>query len=116
IIGPAIGGLLGAFGPRTPFMVASALAAINATWIFFVLPETLAPENRRKFEWKRANPLGTFGPLFAMKGALPLLAVAFIWQLAHQVYPATWAFYAELAHGWDSRAIGWSLAASGTAM
>jgi DHA1 family tetracycline resistance protein-like MFS transporter len=51
-----------------------------------------------------------------MTGALPLLAVAFIWQLAHQVYPATWAFYAELAHGWDSRAIGWSLAASGTAM
>ncbi|UUX98636.1 TCR/Tet family MFS transporter [Sphingomonas sp. J315] len=116
IIGPAIGGLLGEFGPRTPFMVAGALAALNATWIFFVLPETLAPENRRKFEWKRANPLGTFGPLFAMKGALPLLVVAFIWQLAHQVYPATWAFYAELAHGWDSRAIGWSLAASGTAM
>lgn len=116
IIGPAIGGLLGEFGPRTPFIVAGALAALNATWIFFVLPETLAPENRREFEWKRANPLGTFAPLFAMKGALPLLAVAFIWQLAHQVYPATWAFYAELAHGWDSRAIGWSLAASGTAM
>lgn len=116
IIGPAIGGLLGELGPRAPFMVAAGLAAINATWIFFILPETLAPENRRPFEWKRANPLGTFGPLFAMKGALPLLAVAFIWQLAHQVYPATWAFYAELAHGWDSRAIGWSLAASGTAM
>ncbi len=116
IIGPAIGGLLGEFGPRTPFMVAAGLAALNATWIFFILPETLAAENRRTFEWKRANPLGTFGPLFAMKGALPLLAVAFIWQLAHQVYPATWAFYAELAHGWDSRAIGWSLAASGTAM
>lgn len=116
IIGPAIGGLLGEFGPRAPFMVAGALAAINATWIFFILPETLEPDNRRPFEWTRANPLGTFGPLFAMKGALPLLAVAFIWQLAHQVYPATWAFYAELAHGWDSRAIGWSLAASGTAM
>lgn len=116
VVGPAIGGLLADLGPRTPFMVAAALAALNATWIFFILPETLAPENRRKFDWKRANPLGTFRPLFAMTGALPLLAVAFIWQLAHQVYPATWAFYAELAHGWDSRAIGWSLAASGTAM
>jgi DHA1 family tetracycline resistance protein-like MFS transporter len=101
VVGPAIGGLLADFGPRTPFMVAAALAAINATWIFFILPETLAPENRRQFDWKRANPLGTFRPLFAMTGALPLLAVAFIWQLAH---------------GWDSRAIGWSLAASGTAM
>lgn len=116
IIGPAIGGLLAGLGPRAPFIAAALLAATNATWIFFTLPETLAAQHRRAFDWRRANPLGTFRPLFAMKGALPLLVVAFIWQLAHQVYPATWAFYAELAHGWDSRAIGWSLAASGTAM
>lgn len=116
IIGPAIGGLLAGLGPRAPFIAAALLAAANATWIFFTLPETLAAQHRRAFDWRRANPLGTFRPLFAMKGALPLLVVAFIWQLAHQVYPATWAFYAELAHGWDSRAIGWSLAASGTAM
>lgn len=116
IIGPAIGGLLVEFGPRAPFLVAAALAAGNALWITIWLPETLAPENRRPFAWKRANPLGTFAPLFGLKGALPLLVVAFIWQLAHQVYPSTWAFYAELAHGWDPRAIGLSLAASGTAM
>lgn len=116
IIGPAIGGLLADFGPRAPFMVAAALAAGNALWISIWLPETLAPENRRKFEWKRANPLGAFAPLFGLKGAMPLLVVMFIWQLAHQVYPSTWAFYAELAHGWDSQAIGWSLAASGAAM
>lgn len=116
VIGPAIGGLLADLGPRAPFMAAAALAAINATWISVWLPETLAPENRRPFEWKRANPLGTFAPLFGLKGAAPLLIVMFIWQLAHQVYPSTWAFYAELAHGWDSQAIGWSLAASGAAM
>lgn len=116
IIGPAIGGLLADLGPRAPFIAAAALAALNAGWISLALPETLAPENRRPFDWKRANPLGTFAPLFGLKGAAPLLIVMFIWQLAHQVYPSTWAFYAELAHGWDSRAIGWSLAASGTAM
>ncbi|HSX56444.1 MAG TPA: MFS transporter [Sphingomonas sp.] len=116
IIGPAIGGLLADFGPRAPFMAAAALAAINATWISIWMPETLAPEHRRAFDWKRANPLGAFKPLFGLRGALPLLIVMFIWQLAHQVYPSTWAFYAELAHGWDSKAIGWSLAASGAAM
>ncbi|HEY0625029.1 MFS transporter [Sphingomonas sp.] len=116
IIGPALGGLLADLGPRAPFIAAAALAAINAAWISIWLPETLAPGNRRPFEWKRANPLGTFAPLFGLKGAAPLLIVMFIWQLAHQVYPATWAFYAELAHGWDTQAIGWSLAASGTAM
>lgn len=116
IIGPAIGGLLADLGPRAPFVAAAALAAINAVWISIWLPETLSPENRRPFEWRRANPLGTFAPLFGLKGAAPLLIVMFIWQLAHQVYPSTWAFYAELAHGWDSQAIGWSLAASGAAM
>jgi DHA1 family tetracycline resistance protein-like MFS transporter len=116
IIGPAIGGLLGDLGPRVPFMAAAALAAFNATWIFFALPESLKPENRRAFEWKRANPLGAFAPLFGLKGALPLLAVVFIWQLAHQVYPAPWAFYAEIAHNWGPREIGWSLAASGVTM
>jgi len=116
IIGPAIGGLLADFGPRAPFMAAAALAAGNAVWISIWMPETLAPEHRRAFDWKRANPLGAFKPLFGLKGALPLLVVMFIWQLAHQVYPSTWAFYAELAHGWDSKAIGWSLAASGAAM
>lgn len=116
IIGPAVGGLLGTLGPRVPFIAAAALATLNATWIFFILPETLAPENRRRFDWRRANPLGAFAPLFRLKGALPLLAVAFIWQLAHQVYPATWSFYAEIAHGWGPREIGWSLAASGLTM
>lgn len=116
IIGPAMGGLLADLGPRAPFIAAAALAALNAVWISIWLPETLAPENRRSFEWRRANPLGTFAPLLGLKGAMPLLVVMFIWQLAHQVYPSTWAFYAELAHGWDSEAIGWSLAASGAAM
>ena len=116
IIGPAIGGLLGSIGPRVPFMAAAALAAFNAAWIYFALPETLSPANRRKFEWKRANPLGAFAPLMGLKGALPLLVVVFIWQLAHQIYPATWAFFAEIAHGWSPREIGWSLAASGVTM
>jgi DHA1 family tetracycline resistance protein-like MFS transporter len=116
IIGPAIGGLLSDLGPRAPFMVAAALAAINATWIAIWLPETLKVESRRAFDWRRANPLGAFRPLLGLTGALPLIAVAFIWQVAHQVYPSTWAFYAELALDWDSRAIGWSLAASGVTM
>ena len=116
ILGPAIGGLLASLGTRAPFIAAAVLAALNAISIAWRLPETLAPEHRRPFDWKRANPLGAFKPLFGLKGALPLLVVMFIWQLAHQVYPSTWAFYAELAHGWDSKAIGWSLAASGAAM
>lgn len=117
IIGPAIGGLLAGFGTRAPFIVAAALAGINALWIAFRLPETLPPERRRPFRWRDANVFGAFRPLFhAGGGAAALLVVAFLWQFAHNVYPATWAFWAELAHHWNAAQIGWSLAAAGLAM
>ena len=59
ILGPALGGLLGEFSPRAPFFAAAALAGINVAYGFFVVPESLAKENRRPFDWRRANPVGT---------------------------------------------------------
>ena len=116
ILGPAIGGLLAGFGTRAPFIAAAALAGLNAIWIFFSLPETLPAEKRRPFRWRESHIWGAFRPLFHAGGAAPLLIAAFLWQVGHVVYPATWAFWAELALGWDARAIGWSLAATGLAM
>ena len=116
ILGPALGGLLSGFGTRTPFIVAAVLAAANALWIALRLPETLPEERRRPFRWREANVLGAFRPLIHAGGATPLLVAALLWQLGHFVYPATWAFWAELAHGWNPAQIGWSLAAAGLAM
>jgi DHA1 family tetracycline resistance protein-like MFS transporter len=116
ILGPALGGLLAAFGTRAPFMAAAGLAGLNALWIALALPETLPPEQRRSFDWRQANVLGSFRPLLHAGGAAPLLAAALLWQLGHIVYPATWAFWAELALGWDAPRIGWSLAAAGLGM
>ena len=59
ILGPVIGGFLGQFGSRVPFFASAGLALLNFTYGYFILPESLKPENRRPFEWKRANPLGT---------------------------------------------------------
>ncbi|WEK43477.1 MAG: MFS transporter [Candidatus Sphingomonas colombiensis] len=116
IIGPAIGGLLSTLGPRAPFIAAACLALANAATIALIMPETLPRERRRPFEWKRANVFGAFAPLLHAGGAAPLLMAALMWQIAHMVYPATWSFYAEIALGWDARAIGWSLAAVGATM
>ena len=116
ILGPAIGGLLAQFGTRTPFIAAAVLAGINALWIAARLPETMAPEDRRPFRWRDAHIFGAFRPLFHAGGATPLLVAALLWQLGHVVYPATWAFWAEIALGWDAKAIGWSLAATGVVM
>jgi len=116
ILGPAAGGLLATIGPRAPFIAAAALAAINALWILTSLPETLPRARRRPFDWRQANALGAFRPLLHAGGAAPLIAAALLWQLAHMVYPSTWAFWGGLALQWNAEAIGWSLAASGLAM
>ena len=75
IIGPVVGGLLGQYGSRVPFLAAAALAFINFFYGLFVLPESLRAENRRRFEWKRANPFGAFKHLkkYPAVGALQFL-------------------------------------------
>jgi DHA1 family tetracycline resistance protein-like MFS transporter len=116
IIGPALGGLLAGFGTRAPFIAAATLAGINCLWVLFRLPETLKAEDRRPFDWRRANAFGTFAPLIQMSAAVPLILVSLLWQVAHQVYPSTWAFWAVLKFDWTSAEIGWSLAAAGVSM
>ena len=116
IIGPAIGGLLGELGPRAPFFAAAALAALNFTYGLIVLPESLPKENRRKFAWSRANPLGTLLSLRRYPAVMAIAGAVFLWQLSHQVYPSTWAFFAKIRFEWTEAAIGASLAFVGVLM
>ena len=116
MFGPVLGGLLGSFGTRAPFFVAGGLALINAAAGFFLLPESLSPERRRPFALSRANPLGTFRSLARHKQARPLFVAWFLWILAHQAYPSTWAFFTKLKFGWSDHAVGLSLAYAGLTM
>jgi DHA1 family tetracycline resistance protein-like MFS transporter len=116
ILGPAIGGLLGSFGPRAPFFVAACVSLANLAYGIFVLPESLPAERRRAFEWRRANPLGTLLHMRRHPAVLGLLGALFLWAVAHQVMPATWAFYTKYRFGWSEATIGASLALAGAAM
>jgi DHA1 family tetracycline resistance protein-like MFS transporter len=116
ILGPAIGGLLGGFGPRAPFFVAATLSLANFIYGSLVLPESLPPERRRAFDWKRANPLGTLLRMRRHPAVLGLLGALFLWALGHQVMPATWAFYTKYRFAWSEATIGASLALAGAAM
>jgi DHA1 family tetracycline resistance protein-like MFS transporter len=116
IIGPAIGGLLGSLGSRAPFFAAAALSLINFCYGFFVLPESLPPERRRAFEWRRANPLGTLNQMRQHPVVLGLLAALFLWGLGNQVMPTTWAFYTKFRFGWSEATIGASFAVVGLVM
>jgi DHA1 family tetracycline resistance protein-like MFS transporter len=116
ILGPALGGLLGGLGPRAPFFVAAGLSLLNWVYGFLVLPESLSPEKRRAFDWRRANPLGTLTRLRQHPVVLGLLGALFLWMVAHQVMPATWTFYTKYRFGWSEAMIGASLALAGVVM
>ena len=110
VLGPAIGGLLGQFGPRTPFFVAAACSLANFACAYFVLPESLSLENRRPFQLARANPLGAVLQLRRHSLLIRWAVAIFLTFLAQAVYPAVWAFAAIERYGWDATSIGLSLA------
>jgi DHA1 family tetracycline resistance protein-like MFS transporter len=113
IIGPGIGGLLGQFGPRIPFIAAAILCLLNCLWGYFVLPESLAPENRRKFEWKRANPFGAFKLLLRYKGIGELVISLILVYVASHAVQSNWSFFTIERFKWSPGIIGASLAVVG---
>ncbi len=113
IIGPALGGMLGAADPRLPFWVAGGLALVNALYGFFVLPESLPPERRAPFEWAKANPVGSLRFLRAHGELLSLASVSFLYNLGHQVFPSVFVLWAGLVLRWDPKQVGMALAAVG---
>jgi DHA1 family tetracycline resistance protein-like MFS transporter len=113
VLGPAIGGILGGVDPRLPFWAAAAFSLANALYGLFVLPESLAPEKRRPFEWRRANPLGSLRLLRSHPELSGLAVVMFLSNLAHAALPATFVLYAAYRYGWDARAVGFVLASVG---
>ena len=116
IIGPAIGGLLGEFGPRVPFAMAAGLSILNFAYGYFVLPETLPLEKRRPFSLARSNPIGTLKVFASYRGVVPLGIVMAGYFLATSVYPAIWSFWGIARFGWSEATIGLTLAAFGLVM
>ena len=113
ILGPAIGGPLGAIDPRYPFFAAAAFAALNFLYGLLVLPESLGHEHRRKFDWTRANAFGAFKHFAKVPYLAWFLAALGLFNFAHWVYPATFNYFGGIRYGWDPGMIFWALVAVG---
>lgn len=113
ILGPVIGGLLGAVSLQLPFFVAGGLALVNLAYGYFVLPESLPADKRRGFEWKNANPVGALRTLTQLKDTAPLVAVIAFTGLAQFILYTTWVLYTTFKFGWGPLENGWSLAVVG---
>ncbi|GAB3577014.1 tetracycline resistance MFS efflux pump [Spirosoma luteolum] len=115
ILGPAVGGFLGQYGPRVPFFVSAGLTLLNFLYGLLILPESLAPENRRPFNWKRANPIGSLMNLRRYPVVLGLVASLVLIYIAGFAVQGTWTFYTMEKFKWDEKTVGLSLAAIGLA-
>ncbi len=110
IVGPALGGVVGQWHPRAPFFVAAGLAGINLLIGLIMLRETLPPEKRRPFDWRRATPLGSFRQLRRLGGRTAALGLTiFLWQFSLQALQSIWPYYTGYRYGWTPLTIGLSL-------
>jgi MFS transporter, DHA1 family, tetracycline resistance protein len=116
VLGPALGGLLGEYGARLPFVVAAGLSLANAAYGFWVLPESLPRHLRSGFSWKRANPIGSLILLRRHPELTGLATVAFLSTLAQVVFTSTAALYAMHRYGWTTGRVGLTLAVAGVAL
>jgi DHA1 family tetracycline resistance protein-like MFS transporter len=116
IIGPVVGGLLGEYGPRAPFLAAAALTFANLLYGALVLPESLAEDQRRPFDWRRANPTGTLTALRRYPVVFGLIGAYFLFLLGHHVLPSTWSFFTMEKFDWSPREVGYSLGFVGVLM
>lgn len=109
VLGPVLGGMLGEWGPRAPFVAAAFLSALNFLMAWLILPETVTDRIRRRFEWRRANPLGAIRAISQFPGLGPMLVVYLIYAIATAVYAAVWPFFTAERFGWSPAMIGVSL-------
>ena len=113
IIGPVIGGLLGHYGSRIPFYAAACLCILNFLYGYFILPESLDKEKRRKFEWKRANPIGSLQFLSNHHEISGLVIVLILIYIGIHAVQSNWHFFTMYTFGWTERMVGISLGVLG---
>lgn len=113
IVGPVIGGLLGQYGSRIPFLAAGILCLINFTYGFFVLPESLPKEQRRQFSFKRANPVGSLLQLKKYPKILGLVVALILLYIGGHAVQTNWTYFTMFKFHWSEKTVGLSLGAVG---
>lgn len=109
ILGPVIGGLLGTYGPKVPFFAAAGLTFLNLIYGYFVVPESLKESLRRKFNWRKANPIGTFKHIASYPSIIALVICMFLINMSAHSVQSTWSYYTMEKFGWTEKMIGLSL-------
>jgi len=108
IFGIALGAFLFAINIRLPFIAAAAFAFANGLYGLFVLPESLAKEHRRKFDWGRANPLLSLLRIYKKQPALAsLLGATTIVYIAQKAVEYLLSTFIYEKFNWTPASVGY---------
>lgn len=113
IIGPVIGGICSEWGARVPFIVAASFSILNFIYGYFILPESLPLQSRRKYEWKRANPVGSLKHLTRYPIVSGLIVTLVLLYIASHAVQSNWSYFTMLKFKWDETMVGYSLGVVG---
>ena len=116
IVGPLLGSVFSQFGVRVPFLAAAALSLLNWIYGYFVLPESLSKENRRTFDWKRANPLGSLLHLKRYPAIFGLIVCMVLIYIAGHAAQSTWTYFTMEKFKWNEQWIGYSISFVGVSV
>jgi DHA1 family tetracycline resistance protein-like MFS transporter len=113
IIGPIIGGVASKWGTNVPFLISAGLTLLNVIYGYFILPESLSLENRRAFNWKRANPIGSLKHLKKYPVVSGLIVSLLLLFIASHAVQSNWTYYTMYKFHWTPEIVGYSLAVVG---
>lgn len=113
IIGPVLGGVLGDYWVRAPFIAAALLNGVNLALALFVLPESRAGQPGAKFSWDTLNPFKPLKWALTFSALIPLMAIFVIMNFVGNMYGTIWAMFGEDSFQWSGLMIGLSLGAFG---
>ncbi|WDQ98662.1 Tet(A)/Tet(B)/Tet(C) family tetracycline efflux MFS transporter [Devosia sp. J2-20] len=113
IIGPVLGGVLGDYWVRAPFIAAAVLNGLNFALALFVLPESRAGQRDAKFDLDALNPFKPLKWALSFAALIPLIAIFVILNFVGSMYGTLWALFAEDSFAWNGMMIGLSLGAYG---
>jgi len=116
VVGPALGGIVSHFGANVPFLVAAFLTLINFLFGLLILPESLPQSHRRNIDFKKLNPISSFGDVLNRGNLKFYIFIFALMNLAGQVHPSIWTIYTTYKFHWNSMQVGFSLTAVGLAL
>lgn len=114
IVGPVVGGVLGDYWLRLPFIAAALLNGCNLLLAFFILPESRVPvPGTKKVDLGALNPLRPLRWVLSEKRLLPVTLMFFILSSTGEAYGTCWALWGNDAFQWNGLWIGLSLGTFG---